>query len=456
MAEQQRPVVLLIAPTRDSDSANSSSGLYGADRSGWAGDTVAGMTDTSGPVPTGGSEPAGGVTQFVPRPGVTDLGPGYLDDALLPVVALRDAFASAVGRYGPRALAYGANAGPGPLRDRLAALCARWDDAPYRADNILVTAGTSQILDHLAGTLAAPGDTVLVEAASYDLGCAIFAQHGLRVVRVDCDEAGMCSGALRHAVEQQRAEGRLVAFCYLIPTFHNPTGRVMPLARRRDLVAVAADLRVPVVEDNAYRAVALDGAPVPPSLLSLAMAAPAADWTGVLQVSSFSKWLGPGLRLGWLAATAEVVDRLAAGAMFVSGGGVNHAMALAVSDLLGAASLGTHLAGLRRGLAARRDALAGSLRGHLPEGYRFDAPAGGFFVWLRLPDGVAEDRVVAAAERNGVAVAPGDRFTGGGPPAVRLSFSFHPPEVLSAAGERFAAACPLPAGPPDGRPPTTP
>ncbi|HET6214103.1 MAG TPA: aminotransferase class I/II-fold pyridoxal phosphate-dependent enzyme [Micromonosporaceae bacterium] len=376
-----------------------------------------------------------GIVQFVPRPGILDLGPGYLEPALLPVAALRDTLRSAMAMYGPQCLGYGANRGPRPLLESLARLTAGWDGRSYPIDSFLVTGGTSQMLDHLAGTLAAPGDVVLTEATSYNFGCDIFRQHGLRLVPVDCDDAGMTpTGLHKSIVELRRAEGR-IAFAYVIPTFHNPTGRLTPLDRRLELLDVTGAHRVRVVEDNAYRDIVLDDVAVPPSLLSLAD-------TGVVQLSSFSKCLAPGLRLGWLTGDVDLVERVATSAMLHSGGCLNHVMALMVSELFGSGAFDRHVTGLRRALTARRDALLAGLRDGLPGGYHLAEPRGGFFVWLELPPGVTDTQVSTMAEEYGVGIVAGSRFAvGDAPPAVRLSFSFHPPADLHRAGQLIAAGC---------------
>ena len=373
--------------------------------------------------------------QSAPAQDVLDLGPGYLDPELLPVQWVTGLLAAAVHKHGWRCLAYGANAGPRQLRNQVAQLIGDWDGTPYTAENILVTAGTSQILDHLAGTVAAPGDAVIVDASSYDLGCAIFRQHGLRLVSVPGDREGMLPDAFGQTVERLRRAGTRIAFAYLIPTFHNPTGVLMPLSRRAGVVDTALAHRVPIVEDCAYRPLALDGAEVPPSLLTLA------GRREVVQLCSFSKCFAPGIRLGWLAADADFVRRLASGGMFASGGGLNHFVATGMAELLDSGRFTRHLTALRRGLTERRDALAAGLRHGLPDGYRFVTPGGGLYIWIRPPEGSSEQRLCAAAERRGVRILPGARFSvASQPPALRLSFAQCGPRTLRSAAGRISEA----------------
>jgi enduracididine biosynthesis enzyme MppQ len=380
--------------------------------------------------------PPPGIVQFVHRPGIIDIGPGYLDPALLPVDAVREGMSAAADAHGHALLGYGTNAGPLPLRARLARVQSRWDGTAYGPEHVVITSGVSQMLDHLTGMLAGPSDVVLAEEPSYNWGCGIFEDHGLRVVRVPGDDLGMDLDAMARRIDEERRAGRRVAFVYVIPTFHNPTGRVMSKERRLHLLEVAAAHELPVIEDNAYRDIVLDGAEPPPSLLSLA------GRRGVIQLSSFSKCLAPGLRLGWLSADAATVARLEASNLLVSGGCLNHVAALTVLQLFESGWLDRHVTELRRALAARRDALVLALREHLPSGFQFAVPSGGFFIWLELPPGIEEAALSDAAERRGVSFAQGSAYEpAAGTRAVRLSFSLHPPEVLRTAAERLGTAC---------------
>jgi enduracididine biosynthesis enzyme MppQ len=371
-----------------------------------------------------------GVVQSPDPAGVVNLGPGYLDPALLPTDLLRDAYVAALAEYGPAALAYGENQGPLPLRAALADRITRADGLPCSPDQLVITAGTSAMLDLLARS-APDGAAVFVEELSYDLGVEIFRARGLSIRRVPTDEQGMDPEALAQAIDHELTGGR-VAFVYLVPTFHNPTGRVVPHDRRLALIAVAQRFEVAVIEDDAYADVFLEPDVVPRSL------AGSAGYAGVVRLGSFSKSLAPGVRLGWLAADAATATAWADSAMFVSGGGVNHLAAMAVTTLIESGGYERHVGGLRDQLRQRRDALVDTLSGELD--FPVPRPAGGFFVWLRPPDRYPEAELVAAAERSGVPVAAGSRFGQARGPALRLAFSFHPPDRLADAATRLATS----------------
>ncbi|MBP2479345.1 enduracididine biosynthesis enzyme MppQ [Crossiella equi] len=350
------------------------------------------------------------VVQDVAPEGVLDLGPGYLQPELLPVDLLSRAYTDAFTEYGAAALSYGADPGALPLRTALA----RRAGAPG-PEHVVLTAGSSSALYLLATLYGRPGQRVLVERQSYDLGVRLLADAGLRPRRL----AGDADGPDPLALEEELARDK-PAFLYLTPTFHNPTGRVMSAQRRLDLLAVARWHDLLVVEDDAYAELVL-GTPPPPPMATLAA------YRRVVRVCSFSKVLGPGLRLGYLLTDPDTAAHVHGQGVFTSGGSPNHTTSLAVATLLARGALDGHLAGLRAALAARRDALLAELPGAL-------APDGGFFLWL--PG--AEDSLLAHAAASGVRVAAGSRF--GNVPGVRLAYSFNPPELLARAARLLAPA----------------
>ncbi|MEU3166755.1 aminotransferase class I/II-fold pyridoxal phosphate-dependent enzyme [Streptosporangium sp. NPDC006930] len=370
-----------------------------------------------------------GIVQSVSAPGVFDLGPGYLEPGLLPVDLLKAAYARAMEEYGSAALGYGDDRGALDLRAALADRAAVADGIACEPGNVLVTAGISHALQLIATTLAAPGSLVLVEETCYDLGRLILTDCGLRPREVRSDSEGMDPDALRDALAEEQA-----AFVYLNPTFHNPTGRVVPVERRRELLAVTARHGTPVIEDDAYAELNLDGKPTPPSMAGLA------GYHGVIRLRTFSKTLAPGLRLGWLLAGTPMIDRLAGHGLFRSGGCLNHTSALAMAALLRAGDYDRHLGWLRERLRERRDTLVDSLLAGLGDDFELDRPDGGFFVWLRALRRYRECDLLAAASGAGVEVAAGSRFGGTVRPAVRMAYSFNSPPRLAAAAQRLTTA----------------
>ncbi|WP_441249550.1 aminotransferase class I/II-fold pyridoxal phosphate-dependent enzyme [Kitasatospora sp. McL0602] len=365
-----------------------------------------------------------GVVQAVSPPGVIDLGPGYLEPSLLAVDEVLPLYAEALTEFGPAALSYGHNAGAEPLRALLAARHG------CTAEEIMVTAGTSQALTLLCTALGRPGRTAVVEHTCYDLARSIMTDHGLRLREVDADSEGVRPQALDRAL----SHGDDVAFVYLTPTFHNPTGTVAGVSRRRELLAVAARHGVPIVEDDAYAELSLGRTAPPPSLAALA------GRRGVIRLGSFAKTLGPGLRLGWLEAEPGLIDTLTNRGQLVSGGALNHLTSLAVAMLIGDGRYDRRLAWLREQLRLRCETLVAALRAGLGESVVIDRPAGGYFVWLTFDPWRSEESLLAAAERAGVVVAPGSRFGSADGTHLRLAYSLNSPDRLAEAAARLAAA----------------
>ena len=375
------------------------------------------------------------VLQLFERPGIIELTWGHPDLALLPVGALRRAGMAALDQYGAEALQYGHPAGPGPLLEWLAERIGRQEGRGPALDEIMTTGGISLGLDQLLTSLVVPGDTVLVESPTYHLAVNILRDHHLNLLPVPSDDEGLNVEALRDMLTHRARSGARPKALYLVPTFNNPTGRSLAPERRRALVALAAAENLLIIEDDVYRELAYDG-PAPPSLWRLAQ-------PGVVaRLGSFSKSLGPGLRLGWLTAGRELIDRLISGGLLDSGGGINHYTALVVAALCACGDYDANLEDLRRSYRERRDTLVAALRQHLPEGYRVTSPGGGFFVWVDLPAGVSSRALLPKAEAAGVSFFPGGGFHlgGGGDGGLRLAFSLYAPAQLAEAARRLGQA----------------
>ncbi|WP_250030207.1 PLP-dependent aminotransferase family protein [Paractinoplanes maris] len=356
------------------------------------------------------------IVQFEHRPGILDLGWGHPLPSLLPLGAWSGAGAETLETYGWQALTYGHPTGPAPLIDWL---CAHVGDAT--PGQTFVTAGASHGLALLTQLLTGPGDVVLVDSPTYHLAFQILTDHGVRLVPAPADEDG-----LRPAETAALARSLGAVFLYLVPTFGNPTGRSLPLERRRELVS----LGVPIVEDDTYRELYYgDGAP--PALWHLA------NGHGVVRLGSFAKTVAPGLRLGWINAAPSLIDRLARLGYVHSGGGVNHSTAMTMATFGTSGAYERHVARLRDRYREHRDALTGALG--------VPAPDGGWFVWLRLPAGLDAEALLPRAERHGTSFVPGPAFyagRGGGSDHVRLSFSHLAPADLIEAAGRLRAALP--------------
>lgn len=339
-----------------------------------------------------------------------------------PTGAFREAVERAMGAGAPAALGLGPTEGQPRLRRAIARR------SGGRPAETLIVAGAQQGLDLVARCLLDPGDTVVMERPGYLGAIEAFRAAGARLVgwdvpRDDLDE-------LDDLLSRYRPK-----LLYLNPTFHNPTGRTLPLRARRELLELAARHRLPIVEDDPYRDLGFVGPP-PPTLRAL-------DARGlVIHVGTFAKTLAGGLRLGWLAAAEPIVDQLALvkGRADVSCPTLTQ---LVVADLLTTGTYETHLGELRAEHGRRHDTLLAALRRHLPAGALACEPArGGLYLWGRLGAEITAGDLLAAAAVAGVVFAPGSLFypDDSGRQELRLCFSRVPPNAIEAGVRRLGTA----------------
>lgn len=372
--------------------------------------------------------------QMMLRPGVAEFGWGHPDLRLMPADALAQAAATALAR-GPEALAYGASQGPGRLIEPLCVRLGQIDPPVPEPEQVLITAGVSQALELICDLQTRPGDVVLVEAPVYHFALQLLRDHELDLVPVAADADGIRVDALEDALTGLRQTGRRPRLLYTVPTYNNPSGSTLAPARREPLLRLAAEHEIMVLEDDVYRELWFD-APPPPSLWSMSSAAQ------VVRLGSFSKIIAPGLRLGWLCASADFVRRAAMRGLLHSGGGISHFTACTVAEYLADGALDAQVTRLRTHYREQRDALHAALVHHLPDGCRWNIPGGGFFLWLELPPGMDSRALLPVAEAAGVGYIPGPRFFvgGGGERYLRLAFTLLSRDEMGLGAERLGQA----------------
>jgi 2-aminoadipate transaminase len=368
--------------------------------------------------------------QLWSAPGITDLGIGQPQDAILPAELL----SAALGRVGEQGLRYpwqyGHERGDGNLRAELADFLEPRYGCPVDPDLMLVTNGNSQAIDLCCWTLAAPGDVVFVEEPSYHLAMDIFRNHHLRLVGIPVDQQGLSIEALQDELTQHRP-----AFLYTIPAAQNPTGATLPTARRRQLVQLARQHGFLVVADEVYHLLqyapaGAGGRPTGPEPMAAYV-----DSGVVLSLGTFSKILAPGLRLGWVQAARPLLERLESRGFIVSGGGLNPVPAAVVAGVLADGSAAGYLASLLPLFRRRVEMMDAGLRAVLPQEVTWSTPDGGYFFWLRFPAGVDTGAVLPRARELGVGYAPGAKFSsrGGLSNRLRLSYAYYGDDELAAA-----------------------
>ena len=292
---------------------------------------------------------------------------------------------------------------------------------------LIVTSGGMECLSLACHSMVDRGDAVVVEAPTYVGALMAFAGFEAAVESVPTDEDGMQVEAL----EERLAAGLRPKFIYVIPEYQNPTGRTLPLVRRRALVELAERYGVLILEDVAYRELSFDGANLP-SLWSLAPDV-------VVQAGTFSKIFFPGVRLGWAVGPTEVVAQMAAAKQTTDqcAGGLGQRM---VEEYGRGGHFERHLPEARALYESHWRAVEDAFRRHLPPGCTWSEPAGGFLTWLTLPRGIDTIAMRPAAAAAGVAYVAGPPFYAddAGRNELRLSFSRLPEEDLEIAVERLA------------------
>jgi DNA-binding transcriptional MocR family regulator len=297
------------------------------------------------------------------------------------------------------------------------------------AEHILVIAGAQQGLDLLTRCLVDRGDAVILDRPGYLGAIQTFRNAGARLVgwdiaRADVDE-------LEELLLRYRPK-----LIYTNPTHHNPTGVTLPIRARRELLELAARYRVPIVEDDTYRELALESAP-PPSLFKLDE-----DRNVVIRINSFSKMLAPGLRLGWISAVKPIVEQLALIKQQIDPHTQNLSQ-LVVCELVQRGVFDRHLVTLKAEHRRRRDAMVHALRQQVPPGMlRFAVPAGGMYLWCQLPARIRARAVQERAARDSVVIVTGEPFyvDQGGAHQLRICYTSQPSERAPRAAQIIARA----------------
>jgi len=345
---------------------------------------------------------------------------------LFPVDEFRKVIQTMMRRDGIAALGYGERQGYAPLRGTIAHVLAS-QGLPVPPENILITAGSQQAIALVARQLLKPGDTVVVEKPTYTGALDLFERLGCKILDIPVDENGMQVERLEKTLQQYHPK-----LIYSIPTFQNPTGACLSGQRRRGLVALAGHYNVPILEDDFVGDLRYEGR-AQPALKALDPGG------GVIYVSTFSKMLMPGLRVGFLVAQGPIFE------MLVDFKSIHD---LATSNLIQRAlesfvTVGRYQAHLRRSCRVyrqRRDAILAALERYLPPELNAIPPQGGLFIWLQLPVGISASHLYELARERGVSFSPGCNYfldRAEGEAYLRLNIVTQPPEIIEEGIKRL-------------------
>ena len=360
------------------------------------------------------------ILKLTERPGIISLAGGLPSPKTFPISAFAAACAQVLHDDGPAALQYAASEGYAPLREMVAAMLP-WDIDPAQ---VLITTGSQQGLDLVAKVLLDPGSRVLVESPTYVGALQAFAPMEPLPVGVASDDEGV---KVNDMVAKARADtssgtgsdagaAQAARFIYLLPNFQNPTGRTMSEARRAAVSAAAAHAGLPIVEDNPYGELWFDAPPPLPLT--------ARNPDGCIYLGSFSKVLAPGLRLGFMVAPKALYPKLlqAKQAADLHSPIFNQRM---VAEVMKDGFLARHVPTIRALYKQQCHAMVDAIKREMQGlDVQFNTPAGGMFIWLRLPEGMDAVALLPHAVERGVAFVPGAPFyaSHGDPRTLRLSF----------------------------------
>ncbi|MFB9251193.1 PLP-dependent aminotransferase family protein [Sphaerisporangium melleum] len=364
------------------------------------------------------------------RPEVVSLAGGMPYVTALPLDAVGEIVADLVAHRGTVALQYGSAQGDLHLREHICEVM-REEGIDAGPDDVVVTVGSQQALDLITRVFIDPGDVVLAEGPSYVGALGTFAAYQASVVHVAMDDEGLDPAALAETIDTLSRQGRRIKFLYTVPTFQNPAGVTLSAPRRRQVLEICRRAGVLVVEDNPYGLLGFDGEPM--------RALRADDADGVVYLGSFSKTLAPGFRVGWALAPHAVRDKLV---LALESAVLSHSTftQLTVGQYLATQPWREQIKHFRELYRERRDTLLGAMEALMPPGCVWTRPAGGFFVWVTLPDGLDAKAILPRAVAERVAFVPGTGFfaDGSGRRNMRLSYCYPEPERIREGVRRLA------------------
>lgn len=365
------------------------------------------------------------ILKVTERPEVISFAGGLPAPELFPVKEIRDAFCHVLGSGDPLILQYSTTEGFLPLREYIASKIQE-KGARAGADNVLVTNGSQQALDLLAKLFINPGDVIIVEKPSYLGALQTFRSYQARFVAVPTDNEGIDVEALESAIEKYRPK-----LIYLTPTFKNPTGVTLSLERRRAVAEMLGKYEVPLIEDDPYGELRYAGQSLPP-IKSFDQS------SRVIYLSTFSKTIVPGLRLGWVVAERDLIRKL----VLAKQGTDLHTGTLvqrAVHRYLENSDLSGHIQVIREEYGRRRNVMLEEMKANFPGHISWTEPEGGMFLWVTLPDHFDTIQLLSRAIEENVAYVPGAPFypNGGGLNTLRLNYSNSTPLQIREGTQRL-------------------
>jgi 2-aminoadipate transaminase len=343
---------------------------------------------------------------------VYNFGAGNPDPGSFPAKELAEATTRVLERDGDKLVLYPDQRGHAPLREVGAVRFAKNHGRDMSIDNMALTTGSMQAISLVCQAFLKPGDTIITEEFSYSGSINCFRKYEANMVGIPVDDEGMNTDALDEAMRDLDRKGTLPKFVYSIGTNQNPTGTMMPVHRREKLLQITQRYGIPVVDDDCY-ADLLFGIPAPTSLYAM-------DPESVIYIGSFSKIMGPGMRLGFFAAKDEWLEKVL---YWKIDGGTNNFAAFVAAEYL-KDHLWDHVDEINDIVRSKLDVVVEQLDAHKDAFIEHSNPKGGLFIWIKLPDDADPNRILELANEKGVRYGTGKAFHTGGQDVHYLRIAF--------------------------------
>ncbi len=372
--------------------------------------------------------------KFSERKDIISFAGGLPAPEVFPIDKFREGCDKALREHGAECLQYGSTDGYLPLREMIAYYATRYG-MNVTADNILPTSGSQQALDLIGRIFINPGDRILVESPTYLGALQAWVAYGAEFISVPFDKDGMVTDKLENLLRAG------IKFIYVLPNFQNPTGLTLSYERRLHLIELADKYGIPIIEDDPYGQLRYEGEHLP-AVIVLDSQTRSQDicYSGnVIYLSTFSKTLAPGIRLAWVIAPPEVIQKL----ILAKQGADLHTSTfnqITAHEVAKDGFLYEHVKLIRKVYRERRDVMLDSLEEHMPSGITWSHPKGGLFLWTTLPTNLDAKVIFKDAIKKSVAFVPGAVFfaEGGGHNTMRLNFSNAKPEMISEGISRLS------------------
>ena len=369
------------------------------------------------------------------RPGIISLAGGFPDTKTFGEEAFRE-ISNNIAADSAQALQYSPTGGLEAVKDVIVDVMAA-EGTPARQEDVFTTTGAQQGLDLVGKVFLNEGDAILAEGPTYAGALNAFAAYKPRILHVPMDRAGIIPVAAREGLKKARKQGLHVKFIYTVPNFQNPTGVTLIAERRRELLTIAREFDLVVVEDNPYGMLRFEGEPLP--TLAALEQEDGGDIDRVVYLGTFSKIFAPGVRLGWVHAQPGILHKINVGKQGADlcSSTLSQMMISSYFQNADWRAYVKRLAGLYR---RRRDAMLDALSEFMPDEVTWTHPAGGLFVWATLPSYLDATAMLPQAVKRNVAYVPGEGFyaNGAGKNCMRLNFSFVEPEKIRRGIELLA------------------